>query len=36
VGKGGEMVKFIEEAYGCAVDTSEDGVAYIYGQVSAP
>jgi polyribonucleotide nucleotidyltransferase len=32
VGPGGEMVKYIEKTFQCEVNTSEEGVAYIYGQ----
>jgi polyribonucleotide nucleotidyltransferase len=31
VGRGGEMIRFIEEEYQCEVDTTEEGVAYIFG-----
>jgi len=31
IGRGGEMLRFIEENYQCEVDINEDGVAYIYG-----
>jgi polyribonucleotide nucleotidyltransferase len=32
VGRGGEMIRFIEEEYDCEVDTTEEGVAYIFGK----
>ena len=35
VGRGGEMIRFIEEEYDCEVDTSEEGVAYIFGKDAA-
>ena len=31
MGRGGEMVRFIEENYSCTVDVKEEGVAYVYG-----
>ena len=32
IGRGGEMVRFIEDNYSCTVDVKEEGVAYVYGQ----
>ena len=31
IGPGGEMVRYIQDAYGCSIDTTEEGLAYIYG-----
>eukprot|EP01041_Mallomonas_annulata_P004340 gene4340-8637_t len=31
VGPGGEMIRYIEKTYDCKIDTSEEGVAYIFG-----
>ena len=31
IGPGGEMVRYIEDIYNCSIDTTEDGLAYIYG-----
>lgn len=31
IGPGGEMVRYIEDTYDCSIDTSEEGIAYVYG-----
>ncbi len=31
IGPGGEMIRYIEDTYQCSIDTSEDGLAYIFG-----
>jgi polyribonucleotide nucleotidyltransferase len=32
MGRGGEMVRYIQESYQCEIDVTEEGVAYVYGQ----
>ena len=35
LGPGGEMLKYVQDSYGCIVDLSEEGVAYVYGDSDA-
>ena len=31
IGPGGEMIRYIEDTYECSIDTTEEGLAYIFG-----